>query len=185
VFDIWMRLLHKVDWSVLWLLHTNDTAVANLVRHAKARGVDSARLIFAPPMKLDDHLARMGLADLFLDTLPVNAHTTASDALWAGVPVLTCQGYTFAGRVAGSVLHAAGLPELVTTSLDGYETLALKLAGDPALLQSLRQRLQRSRLTCPLFDTDRFCRHMEAAYATMWDIWCRGELPHAFSVEPV
>ena len=136
-------------------------------------------------MEQPDHLARLSLADLFLDTLPYNAHTTASDALWAGVPVLTCLGPTFAGRVAGSVLQAVGLPELITNSLEEYETLAQKLASDPALLGSLRERLAQNRLNHPLFDTARLTRHIEAAYATMTDTWQRGEPTKGFSVEAI
>jgi predicted O-linked N-acetylglucosamine transferase (SPINDLY family) len=135
---------------------------------------------------LADHLARHRLADLFVDTCPYNAHTTAaSDALWAGLPVLTCQGESFAGRVAASQLHAVGLPELVTSDVGSYEMLALKLARDPALLQSIRQKLARNRLTCPLFDTERFRRHIEAAYTTMWETHQRGESPRSFRVEPI
>jgi predicted O-linked N-acetylglucosamine transferase (SPINDLY family) len=121
---------------------------------------------------------------LFLDTLPYNAHTTASDALWAGLPVLTCRGRAFAGRVAASLLTAVGLSELVTQSLDEYESLALRLATDPPLLRGFRQRLERNRLEFPLFDTDRFCRHIETAYATMWEVWQRGEKPRSFGVAP-
>jgi protein O-GlcNAc transferase len=121
------------------------------------------------------------LADLFLDNLPVNAHTAASDALWVGLPVLTCLGHSFIGRVAASLLRAVGLPELVTTSLDEYEALALRLAQDPARLRAIRQRLEANRLTHPLFDTGRLRRHIEAAYATMWDTWQRGEPPRSFT----
>ena len=127
----------------------------------------------------------MQQADLFLDTLPYNAHTTASDALWAGVPVLTCTGQSFAGRVGTSLLHGAGLPELVTDDLAAYEALALALANDPAQLQMLRRKLAQTRATCPLFDTDRFRRHIEAAYHTMWDIWRRGERPRGFRIDPI
>src|SRR5262249_19050016 len=129
VFDVWMRLLKAIDGSVLWLLRDNATAGQNLRKETLARGVDPGRLVVAPRMKLEDHLARHRLADLFLDTLPCNAHTTASDALWAGLPVVTCMGKAFAGRVAASLLHAIGLPELVTSSMADYEALALALAG--------------------------------------------------------
>ena len=185
LFDIWMRLLGRVPGSVLWLLEDNRWAKGNLQHEAQARGVDPARLIFAPRMDLGEHLARHRLADLFLDTLPCNAHTTASDALWAGVPVLTCAGGTFAGRVAGSLLHAVGLPELVTHHLPDYEALALKLAQDPSLLGTLHAKLARNRSTRPLFDTDRFRRHIESAYETMWEICQRGERPRAFAVDPI
>jgi predicted O-linked N-acetylglucosamine transferase (SPINDLY family) len=125
------------------------------------------------------------LAALFLDTLPYNAHTTASDALWAGLPVLTCAGTAFASRVAGSLVRAVGLPELVVGSLADYEALALKLARDPALLSGLRAKLDQNRLTAPLFDTGRFCRHIESAYAKMWEIYRNGEPPRSFAVDPV
>jgi protein O-GlcNAc transferase len=183
VFDIWMRLLREVDGSVLWLFQANPIAPDNLRREAERRGVAATRLVFAPRMRAEDHLARQILADLFLDTLPYNAHTTASDALWVGLPVLTCLGATFAGRVAASLLHAVGLPELVTHSLEEYEALALQLARDPVRLQDLRTKLVHSRLTSPLFDTARFARHIEVAYMTMWKIWQRGQRPRAFAVE--
>jgi len=186
VFDVWMRLLKEIAGSVLWLSAANDGAVERLRREAQQRGVAADRLVFAPRLpRNEDHLARARLADIFLDTLYYNAHTTASDALWAGVPVLTCPGSTFAGRVAGSLLHAVGLPELVTRSLEHYEALALKLARDPALLASLRQKLAHNRERYPLFDTDRFTRHIEAAYTTMWERYQRGEPPESFAVAPV
>ena len=132
-----------------------------------------------------DHLARFKLADLFLDTLPLNAGTTASDALWAGVPVLTCAGEAFASRMAGSLLNAVGLPELITHSLEEYEALALKLATTPALLSDVKARLARNRTTYPLFDTGRFSRHIEAAYLTMWERCQRGEPAESFAVQPI
>ena len=135
-------------------------------------------------MDLPDHLARHRVADLFLDTLPCNAHSTASDALWAGLPLVTCMGTTFAGRVAGSLLHAVGLPELITENLVGYEALALKLATTPALLADLRARLSSNRTTRPLFDTDRFRRHLESAYTAMYERWSRGEAPESIAVPP-
>jgi protein O-GlcNAc transferase len=184
LFDIWMRLLGAVDGSVLWLLRDNGRAAENLCREAAARNVDPARLVFADRLGIEEHLARHRVADLFLDTLPVNAHTTASDALWTGLPVLTCRGTCFAGRVAASLLHAAGLPELVTNSLLEYEALALNLACNPARLSAMRQQLDRNRSTCPLFDTDRFRRHLETAYTTMWETWQRGDSPRSFAVEP-
>jgi protein O-GlcNAc transferase len=183
VFDVWMRLLRAVEGSVLWLSAANTGAPNNLRREAERRGVAPDRLIFAPRVQFsDDHLARMRLADLFLDTLHYNAHATASDALWAGVPVLTCSGATFASRVAGSLLHAVGLPELTTSSLADYEALALTLARDPELLASFRQKLASQRETFPLFDTERFTRHIEAAYITMWERSQRGEAPQSFAV---
>ena len=184
VFSLWMRLLHRVEGSVLWLLEDNAAAAANLRREAAARDIDPSRLVFAPRADLPDHLARHRLADLFLDTLPVNAHTTASDALWAGLPVLTCVGEAFAGRVAASLLRAAGLPELVTGNLDDYEAAAFRLASRPEELAALKQRLAANRLTCPLFDTDRYRRHLETAYVTMWERAERGDSPQAFDVPP-
>jgi predicted O-linked N-acetylglucosamine transferase (SPINDLY family) len=184
VFDVWMRLLRAVEGSVLWLLHDNNDAQANLRGAASERGIDPARLVFAHRFALAEHLARHRLADLFLDTLPYNAHTTGSDALWSGLPLLTCRGEGFAARVGASLLHAAGLPELVTEDLAAYEALALRLAGDRSLLGGLRQRLAQNRSTLALFDTDRSRRHIEAAYGTMWDLHRRGERPRSFSVEP-
>jgi predicted O-linked N-acetylglucosamine transferase (SPINDLY family) len=180
-----MRLLKEVPGSVIWLLGDNEWAVANLRGEARARGVEPERLIFAPRMSLADHLARHRLADLFLDTLPYNSHTTASDALWAGLPVLSCAGQGFAARVAGSLLSAIGLPELVVESLDEYEDMALSLATQPGRLQALRKKLMQNRLRTPLFDTDRFRRHIEAAYLRMWHIWQQGERPATFAVEPL
>jgi len=156
--------------------------VRNLRQEAQRRGVAPDRLVFAPRMDLPEHLARHRQADLFLDTLPCNAHTTASDALWAGLPLLTCMGGTFAGRVSASLLHAAGLPELVTASRDAYEARARKLATAPGELADIRARLERNRFTCPLFDTERFRRHIESAYSTMWERWQRGEPPASFAV---
>jgi predicted O-linked N-acetylglucosamine transferase (SPINDLY family) len=186
VFDLWMRLLKAVPDSVLWLSKPNPTAEANLGKEAELRGVSRERIIFAPKVpEMSDHLARQRQADLFLDTVPYNAHTTATDALWAGLPVLTCLGDTFAGRVAASLLKAVGLSELITTSLVDYEALALKLAREPSLLASIKAKLSSNRSTHPLFDTARFTRHIEAAYATMWERHQRGEAPEAFAVEPI
>jgi predicted O-linked N-acetylglucosamine transferase (SPINDLY family) len=184
-FDVWMRLLRQVEGSVLWLLGTSEAATRNLCNEASARGVDPSRLVFAPKTEISKHLARHRLADLFLDNLPVNAHTAASDALWVGLPVLTCMGESFVGRVAASLLGAVGLPELVTRSLDEYEALALKLATDPALIASIRQKLDGNRKTYPLFSTDRLRRDIERAYATMWDIARRGEPPRSFAVDAI
>jgi predicted O-linked N-acetylglucosamine transferase (SPINDLY family) len=184
-FDVWMRLLKAVDGSVLWLIEDNPAAAANLRREAERRGVPARRVVFAARMNPDEHLARHRLADLFLDTLPYNAHTTAADALWAGLPLLTCTGSTFPGRVAGSLLKAAGLPELITESLAGYEARALELARTPAMLAEMRERLARNRASCALFDTDRYRRHLEAAYTTMWERYQRGDPPAAFEVRPI
>ena len=185
VFGLWMRLLGKVEGSVLWLLEDNEAAARNLRREAGRRGVAPERLIFAQRVKLEEYLARYRQADLFLDTLPYNAHTIASDALWAGLPVLTCLGSTFAGSVAASLLSAVGLQELITTTQDDYEKLALKLAADGRLLAGIRARLAQNRLTHPLFDTDRFRRHIEAAYVTMWERAQRGEPPVSFAVPAI
>ncbi len=162
-FDIWMNILRRVDGSVLWLLQNNDAVVRNLRREAEARGVAAERLRFAPRTDLAAHLARHRLADLFLDTLPCCAHTTASDALWAGLPVLTSLGTTFAGRVGASLLHALGLAEMIATSSAEYEALALKLARDPGALAGLRRRLAANRPLAPLFNTGRFTRNPQAA----------------------
>ena len=184
IFDIWMRLLHKVDGSVLWLLADNDTASRNLRREAEKRGIESRRLIFAPRVRLEDHLARNRVADLFLDTPIYNAHTTAGDALWAGLPVVTCLGSTLVGRVAASLLHAAGLPELVTPSPDLYESCALRLATDGDALADIRARLAHNQGSYPLFDPQRFRRHIEAAYLTMWQRHERTEPITSFAIEP-
>ncbi len=185
VFDIWMRLLSKVEGSVLWLLECNPAASRNLRFEAEQRGIAPERLVFASRINLEDHLARHRLADLFLDTLPYNAHTTASDALWAGLPVITCMGNAFAGRVAGSLLNAIGLPELITHTLQEYENLALKLATTPEMLSELRLKLALNRKTHPLFDTNRFCCHIESAYFTMWEQYQRREPYTNFSVKPI
>lgn len=181
-FDVWMRLLKAVPGSVLWLLATKPLVEDNLRREAVARGVAPERLVFCPGMNLPEHLARHRQADLFLDTLPINAHTTASDALWAGLPLLTCAGETFAGRVAGSLLHAVGLPELITNSMAEYEARALQLATEPAKLAELKAKLARNRLAAPLFDIDRFTRGLEAAYVRMWEIWRAGEPPRPIAI---
>jgi len=183
MFDFWIRLLEGLPGSVLWLLQPNATAEANLRREAESRLAGaSARLVFAPSLPNPQHLARFQLADLFLDTVPYNAHTLSSDALWAGCPVLTCTGRAFPGRVAESLLRAVGLPELVTHSLADYEALALKLALDKDLLRAIRGKLAASRLTTPLFDSRRFTRHLESAFETMWRIYCAGESPRSFAV---
>jgi predicted O-linked N-acetylglucosamine transferase (SPINDLY family) len=169
IFDIWMRLLKTVDDSVLWLKSPNPWALINLRRQAGARGVASQRLVFAPRVpEAKEHLARLQLADLFLDTLPYNAHASACDALWAGVPVVTCLGNTFPGRVAASLLHAIGLPELATASLAEYENLATALALDRDRLAAINAKLTHKRYTEPLFDTARFTRDLESAYSIMW-----------------
>jgi len=182
IFEIWMRLLQSVSGSVLWVRSDNERAVENLRREAGARGVASDRLIAAGRCPLPEHLARYRLADLFLDTLPYTAHSTAVDGLWAGLPVLTCAGRSYAARSAASLLSAIGVPELVTSNLEEYEALALKLARDPGLLDGLRDRLARNRSTTSLFDTKRLCRHLEDAYQEMHGRWRRGEPAASFAV---
>ncbi len=184
IFDIWMRLLQQTPGSVLWLLGISPQIEANLAREAEGRGVDPARLVFSPAMPISDHLARHALADLFLDTLPINAHTTASDALWAGLPVLTVLGDCFAGRVAASLLNAVGLPEMIAGSLADYEALALALAREPERLGEARARLRANLATSPLFSIDLYTRHLEAAFSQMWDIHKTGAPPQAFAVKP-
>jgi predicted O-linked N-acetylglucosamine transferase (SPINDLY family) len=167
---------------VLWLLESNALFAANLRREAERAGIDPARLVFAPPIETSAHLSRLALGDLFLDSLPCNAHTTASDALWAGLPLITCRGRAFAGRVAASLLRAMGLPELVTNSLDEYESLALLLANDRKLLQSYRDRLTRGPAQLHPFNTARTTRQIETAYEAMMARWNKDELPESFSV---
>jgi predicted O-linked N-acetylglucosamine transferase (SPINDLY family) len=184
MFAVWMRILKQVEGSVLWLLEGNAAAPANLKRAAERHGVAADRLVFAPFIPMEQQLDRLPLADLFLDSVPCNAHTTASDALWAGVLLLTCRGTAFSGRVAASLLNAVGLPELVTETLDDYAALAVALAADPVRLQALRRKLADNLQTAPLFDTDRYRRHLEAAYAQMWERFARGEAPRGFTVTP-
>jgi predicted O-linked N-acetylglucosamine transferase (SPINDLY family) len=183
IFGIWMRLLRGVEGSVLWLLQDNAAVVANLRREAAARGVAQERLIFAPRTDPAMHLARQTLADVFVDTLPYNAHTTASDALWAGLPIVTILGPTFAARVAASLLYAANLPELVTNSHADYEALALRLARNPAALAALKAKVRGNRDLCPLFDTARFTQNLESAYSMMWERYQRGLPPGTFAVK--
>ena len=166
-FDSWMRILNLVSGSVLWLLADNPVAKNNLINEANARGIDVSRLVFAERMPLSDHLARHRQADLFLDTFPYNAHTTASDALWAGLPVLTLIGQSFAGRVAASLLNAIGLPELITSTQEEYEALAIELATNPQKLLVIKQQLANTRLSAPLFDTPLFTKNLEDAYIKM------------------
>ena len=182
-FDIWCRLLKHASGSVLWLLGANTAAVRNLRREAEARGIAAGRLVFADFKNLDEHLARLRLADLFLDTLPYCGHTTASDALWVGLPVLTMTGPTFAGRVAASLLSAIGLPELAAASPNAYEAIALELARDESALAAIKAKLARNRDTHALFDTRRFTRNLETAYIEMWSRHRRGDLPSGFAVE--
>jgi len=185
MFAVWMRLLKQVQGSVLWLLEGNATAPAHLRREAEKHGVAPERLVFAPFIAMEQQLDRLQLADLFIDSVPCNAHTTASDALWAGVPLLTCYGGAFSGRVAASLLNAVGLPELVTRDLDDYAALAQALAADPARLSGLRRKLADNLQGAPLFDTERYRRHLEAAYVRMWERRERGDAPQGFAVAPL
>lgn len=185
MFGAWMRLLRQVPGSVLWLFEANDVVTGHLRAEAQARGVDPARLVFAPKKPLADHLARYRLADLFVDTFPYTGHTTTSDSLWAGLPVATLLGDTFASRVAAGLLAAAKAPELIATSLPDYEALALRLARNPGELAALRRRLDETRMTVPLFDSRRFTRHIERAYEMMWAIHQAGEAPRGFDVPPL
>jgi predicted O-linked N-acetylglucosamine transferase (SPINDLY family) len=183
IFETWMRVLKVVDNSVLWLSEPNPVAKRNLADEAERHGVSRHRLVFAPFLdRIDDHLARLKLADLFLDTLPCNAHTTASDALFAGVPVLTTPGTTFAGRVGASLLSAIGLRELIAESLASYERRAIELARNPGVLAAIRETLKANQASHPLFDTARFTRHLEAAFAQVRERQRRGLAPESFSV---
>jgi protein O-GlcNAc transferase len=182
MFEVWMRLLRAVDGSVLWLRYDNDQACTNLRQEAERRGVAGDRLVYARRMAIAEHLARHRHAGLFLDTYPYGAHTTASHALWAGLPVLTMRGETFVSRVGASLLNAIGLPELIVESLDDYEALALKLAREPDRLDALRQKLTAARPAAPLFDTERYARHIESAYVAMVERQRRGQGPASFDV---
>lgn len=177
VLDRWCRILLAVQGSVLWVLQDNETAANNLRIEAKNRGFDPQRIVFAPRMALDDHLARHRLADLFLDTLPCNAHTTASDALWAGLPVLTLPGQTFAGRVGASLLTAIGLPELIAESVQDYESIAVRLGQNPKALAALKTKLARNRETESLFDTDRYTEKLESAFREMYRRFISNQRP--------
>lgn len=182
IFDVWMRILRQVDGSVLWLLEDNATARENLCKEALRRGVADERLVFAKRMPLDEHLARHRLADLFLDTLPCNAHTTASDALWAGLPLLTCMGQAFAARVSASLLRAMDLSELITTTLTDYEKMAVELAQDGDRYREIRERLHGNRATKPLFDTARYARHLESAYTAIYERHQQGLPPEHIDI---
>jgi len=184
-FDLWMRVLREVPGSVLWLFADNAILQGNLRNEALARGIDSQRVVFAPVVPYPQHLARLQLADVFLDTLPFNAGTTASDALWAGVPVLTRSGEAFAARMAGSLLRAIGMPELIAASPEEYVALAIRLGKDAQFLAATKARLAANRSTSPLFDTARFRRHIEAAYIAMWERTQRGEPPDHLTIAPI
>jgi predicted O-linked N-acetylglucosamine transferase (SPINDLY family) len=177
VFDVWMSVLRRVAGSVLWLMEGGADAATRLREAAEARGVGGERLVFAERLPTAQHLARHRLADLFIDTLPCNAHTTASDALWAGLPLVTCAGESFASRVASSLLHTVGLPELIARNLTQYESLIVRLANEPVRLAALRERLERNRLQGPLFDLDRYVQGLESAYQMMYERHQSGQPP--------
>jgi predicted O-linked N-acetylglucosamine transferase (SPINDLY family) len=183
-FDLWCRILAKSEGSVLWLLEDNPTAKKNLVKEAAARGIDSTRLVFAERLEPSMHLARHQFADLFLDTFPYNAHTTCSDALWAGLPLLTLMGESFASRVAASLLRAIDLPELVTVSVEQYENLAIELAKNPDKLSLIKQKLAKNKLTAPLFDTPKFTQYIEKAYTRIMERNCADLPPEHIVIEP-
>lgn len=184
VFDTWMRIMKAVEGSVLWLLEDNAAASNNLRKEAEDRGIDAKRIVFAKRIRLEEHLARQRNADLFIDTFPCNAHTTASDALWAGLPVLTCMGESFASRVAGSLLYAIGLPELVTETQSDYEALAIELGNNPDKVKAIKQKLEKNRLTTPLFDTPQFTKNIEAAYTKMYERYHSDLPPDHIYIEP-
>ena len=172
-----MQILKAVEGSVLWIFKSNDTVVENLRKEAELRGVSGNRLVFASSMPVEEHLKRIQLADLFLDTFPYNAHTTASDALRVGLPIVTLMGDSFASRVAGSLLNAVGLPELITTTPEAYESLAIELANSPEKLHAIKTKLQLNLPTSPLYDSKLFTRHIEAAYQEMYDRYHKGLPP--------
>ena len=181
-FDIWMRLLTKVENSVLWLRQSNQFSIINIKNEAQRRNVDPSRLVFADKIPMDEHLARQRFADLFIDTFVFNAHTTAAEALWAGLPVVTKIGSGFAARVAGSLLNAVGLPELITETEEDYEALILKLATNPTKLVEIKEKLATNRLTQPLFDTDLYTRHLENGYQQAYQNYFDGNLPQTIIV---
>jgi predicted O-linked N-acetylglucosamine transferase (SPINDLY family) len=183
VFDVWMKLLRDVEGSVLWLREGPAEVTTNLRREAERRGIKADRLVFAPPLKrLKDHLARHRAADLFVDNVPYSAHTTACDALWAGLPLVTCSGETFVSRVAGGLLKSVGLPELVAGNLADYEAVIRRLVAKPALLLDIKAKLARQRRGGALFNPERFCRYLENAFVTMHDRQRRGLPPESFDV---
>lgn len=183
MFAVWMRILHAVPDSVLWLLKDVPETEANLKNQATLAGIDPARLVFADRVHIQDHLARHALADLFLDTLPCNAHTTTSDALWAGLPVLTCMGQSFASRVAGSLLNACGLNDLITENMVDYENLAIELAQNPTKLQAIKNDIKENRDTFPLFDTVRYTKNLESAFEHIVEIAMSHKPPQTFTVK--
>ncbi len=183
MFDVWMQILRNVPKSILWLSSGNETAEKNLKHEASARNISNERLIFAKRIQSKaEHFARLKLADIVLDTRIYNGHTTTCDALWAGVPVITLQGKHFASRVSSSILTAAGIPELITYSLDEYKDLAVKFGNNSEKLQAIRQNLEKNRLICPLFDTRRFTKNLENAYKAIWNIFLSGKTPQQINV---
>ncbi len=182
MFGVWMDILRQVSEGILWLLPRNKIAEENLKLEAEAKGIKSERLIYADKLPKDEHLARLGLADIVLDTRIYNGHTTTSDALWAGVPVITMQGSHFASRVSSSILTAIGLPDLITHSQGEYKTLTIELANNPTKLQEIRQRIAKNRMVAPLFDTPRFVKNLETAYKEMWNIFLEAETPRQIEV---
>lgn len=183
IFDVWMRILSQVPNGTLWLLRGHPLGEANLKREAEARGIAGDRLVFAGKMAKEDHLARHACADLFLDTFYYNAHTTAVDALWMGLPVLTCPGQHFVSRVSASLVRAIGMPEMIMASLDDYERHAVRLATDPEDLRRLGDKLVANRRATPLFDSTRITRNLERAYQGMWEIFQAGDPPRSFAVD--
>ena len=181
-FDIWIRLLKSVEGSIIWLLKTNKWAEENLRSEAEKRGITSSRLVFADRLPLNEHLQRIKHADLFLDTFNFNAHTTASDALWVGLPVVTKIGQGFAARVAGSLLTSIELPELITTSEEEYEALALSLATNPEKLAEIKGKLEHNRNTAPLFDTKTYTKNLERAYTHAYQRYTDGLSPAEFEI---
>jgi protein O-GlcNAc transferase len=182
IFDLWMRILRQVPKSVLWLMGFNAPMEANLKREAEARGIAADRIVFTKKIGKPRHLARQKLADLFLDTRYYTSHTTASDALWGGLPVLSCPGDSFASRVTASLLRAAGLPELIVPSFEEYERRAVHLATHPMELRAIRDKWAAQRTSCALFDTKRFVRNLERAYHLIWDDYSAGRAPRQLFV---
>jgi predicted O-linked N-acetylglucosamine transferase (SPINDLY family) len=181
-FDLWMRILKRVEDSILFLYADNEWSKANLISEARVKGIDGARLVFGERISTQDYLARYRVCDLFLDTFPYNAGTTASDALWTGLPVLTLMGQSFASRVAASLLNAIGLPELITNTQEEYEALAIELATNPQKLVEIKLKLANNRLTTPLFDTPLFTKNLEAAYIKMHERCLAGLPPECIYV---
>jgi predicted O-linked N-acetylglucosamine transferase (SPINDLY family) len=182
LFHTWMNILSKVRESVLWLLKRSKATLKKLRKEAVRRGIDPNRLIFAEKLPKSVHLDRLGPTDLGLDTRSVNGAATTSDTLWVGVPALTLHGSHFVSKMSSSILAAVGLPELITHSLKSYEDLAVELATDPVRMRAIKDRLEKNRLTEPLFDTKRFVRNLENAYEQMWQIYTAGELPGQIKV---